>query len=192
LLLSGCGGVVEQRSYPPLRYNYLLPLRLNVSTIQIEQRFVPSGVPPDVTPYDPLPPVQALRAMADDRLQALGSADLAVFVIQDASLVRHGDTIVGRMAAELDIFNAPNARVAYAQAIVTATYTGDLDDLAGRLYDMTKDMMTRMNVEFEYQVRRSLSAWLLTPGAPESPVQQQPLTPPEQLPAPEPELTPPP
>ena len=35
-----------------------------------------------------------------------------------------------------------------------------------RLYDMTKRLMDRMNVEFEYQVRRSLGAWLLTASCP--------------------------
>ena len=97
LLLAGCGGGAE-RSYPPLRYDYLTPLRLNVAAIQIEQRFVPSGVPPDVTQDDPMPPARALRAMAEDRLQSLGSADRAVFIIQDASLVRRRDTLSGNLS----------------------------------------------------------------------------------------------
>jgi hypothetical protein len=37
-------------------------------------------------------------------------------------------------------------------------------------------MMDRMNVEFEYQVRRSLGSWLLAAGAVQAPVEQQPLT----------------
>ena len=41
---------------------------------------------------------------------------------------------------------------------------------------MTKTMMDRMNVEFEYQVRRSLASWLLTAGSVPAPVEQQPLT----------------
>ena len=40
---------------------------------------------------------------------------------------------------------------------------------------MTKSMMDRMNVEFEYQVRRALGSWLLPAGAVQAPVQQQPL-----------------
>jgi hypothetical protein len=174
-LVAGCGGS-KPREYLPLRYSYLTPLRLNVSTLQIEQRFVPSGVPPDVSQLDPAPPVQALRDMAQDRLQALGAADLAVFVIQDASLTRRDDTINGNFAVQLDIYNTPTTRAGYAQASVSSTYTGDLDDLAGRLYDMTKTMMDRMNVEFEYQVRRSLASWLLAAGAVQAPVEQQPLT----------------
>jgi hypothetical protein len=173
-LLLGCGGSSKPRDYPPLRYNYLTPLRLNVSAIQVDQRFVPSSA--DVGQIDPDPPLQALRAMADDRLQALGNADLAVFVIEDASLVRRGDTITGNLAVQLDIYNTPSTRAGYAQATVTSTYTGGLDDLPGRLYDMTKDLMDRMNVEFEYQVRRSLSSWLLAAGVTPPPVEQQPLT----------------
>ena len=55
-------------------------------------------------------------------------------------------------------------------------YTGDLGDLPGRLYDLTKDMMDRLNVEFEYQVRQALAPWLLSAGATQAPVEQQPLT----------------
>ncbi len=79
MLLSACGGDERPRVYAPLHYDYLVPLRLNVSTIQIEQRFVPSGVPPDVSQYDPVPPVTALRTMAGDRLQALGHCGFGGF-----------------------------------------------------------------------------------------------------------------
>jgi hypothetical protein len=177
VLLAACSGEERPRVYPPLRYDYLVPLRLNVSTIQIEQRFQPAGTPPDVSQYDPIPPVTALRTMAQDRLQALGSADLAIFVIQDASLTRRGDTLSGNFSVQLEIYNTPTNRVGYAQATVSSTYTGDLDDLPGRLYAMTKDMMDRMNVEFEYQVRHALGAWLLPAGAVQPPVESQPLAP---------------
>ena len=176
LLLAGCGGGEPERGFPPLHYDYLTPLRLNVAAIQIEQRFVPSGAAPDVTQYDPVPPVRALRTMAEDRLQALGSAGNAVFAIQNASLARRRDTVSGNLSVELAIYPTADTRAAFAQASVSGAFTGDLDDLPARLYDLTKSMMDRMNVEFEYQVRRSLGAWLLTAGAPQAPVEQQPLT----------------
>lgn len=188
-LLAACGGD-PKRTYAPLRYDYLTPLQLNVSSIRIEQRFVPSGVPPDVSRLAPVPPLQALRAMAEDRLKPLGAADLAVFVILDASLMRRRDTLSGSFAVELDVYNAPGQRVGYAQASVNSNFSGDLDDLPSRLYDMTRDMMDRMNIEFEYQLRRSLGSWLLPAGATRVPVQQQPLTtaPPRTLPPPTPLL----
>jgi len=196
VLLAGCGGQTRPRVYVPFSYDYLVPLRLNVSSLQIEQRFVPAGVPPDVSQYDPIPPVRALRTMAQDRLQAIGSADLAIFIIQDASLNRQGDTLSGNFSVQLDVYNTPTNRAGYAQASVSSTYTGDLDDLAARLYDTTKDMMDRMNIEFEYQVRHSLSSWLVPADAVQAPVRQQPLggapletpagPPPSSLPPPEP------
>ena len=187
MLLAACGGKPTKREFPPLHYSYLAPLALNVAAIQVEQRYVPSGAPPDVSQYDPMPPVLALRNMVEDRLQALGSAGQAVFVIQNASLIQREDTIIGNFAVELNVFAAPGARAGYAQASVSATISGHLDDLPGRLYDMTKDMMDRMNVEFEYQVRRSLRRWLLTPGVVQPPVVQTPLpTMPSEVPPPPP------
>ena len=41
---------------------------------------------------------------------------------------------------------------------------------------MTRAMMDDMNVEFEYQVRRSLKDWLATTTAVPAPVESQPLT----------------
>ena len=55
LMLGACGGDEAATSFPPLRYDYLAPLRLNVAAIQVEQRFVPSGVAPDVTQFAPVP-----------------------------------------------------------------------------------------------------------------------------------------
>lgn len=176
LLIAACAEEEPKRDFPPLHYRYLLPLMLNVAAIKVEQRYVPAGVPPDVSQIDPMPPVQALQNMADDRLQALGGSGLAVFAIEDATLVRHGDTITGHFQVELDIYTAPNVRAGFAQASVSGEYRGDLDDLQSRLYDMTKEMMDRMNVEFEYQVRRNLGRWLLAPGAARTPVEQAPLT----------------
>ena len=175
LLFADCGDGGE-RVYQPSHYDYLLQLQLDVATIRIDQRFAPSGTPPDVSQFAPVQPVLALRTMAEDRLHALGTVNEAVFVIQDASLVRQRDTISGTFAVELDIYTTPETRVGYAQATVSGTFTGNLDDLSMRLYNMTNDMMTRMNVEFEYQVRRSLGPWLLPAGASPTPVEQQPLT----------------
>ncbi len=74
LVLAACGGEEEQQSYEPLRFNYLPPIQLKVASIAIEQRFVPVRHDPDVSGLDPEPPIEALKAMANDRLQAFGTA----------------------------------------------------------------------------------------------------------------------
>lgn len=184
LVLAACGG--EPRSYPPLRYDYLPPIRLNVAQVEVQQDFVPSGVAPDMTPLDPVQPVDALRQMAEDRLKAFGPSARAVFVIQDASLIKREDTITGTLAVRLDIYTSANKRTGYAEARVSRQHIGHVDDIHQTLYDMTKQMMDAMNVELEYQIKRSLGDWLTTGTAPAPVVQQQPLVPPGAPPAPVP------
>ncbi len=188
-LLAACGHE-EREDFPPLRYNYLPPIRLNVASIDVEQRFYPSGMPPDITARDPLHPVEALRAMAEDRLQGLGTSGQAVFGITNASLIRQDDIITCALAVVLEIYATPGIRSGFAQAAVSRQHTGPVDDMRGTLYDITKATMDAMNVEFEYQVRRNLEPWLVS-AAP-SPVEQQPLdTGPTEAPPGEPPMQPP-
>lgn len=178
LLLAACGGDDSSESantFPPLRFDYLPPIQLNVASIEIQQQFVPSGLPPDVTGSDPVAPIDALKAMANDRLQSLGTANKAVFAIQNASLTREDDVIRGTFSVSLTIYDSDNAQQGYAVATVDRSHSGDIDDLGKALYEFTKALMKDMNVEFEYQVRRNLKDWLATSAAPDTPVQQAPL-----------------
>jgi hypothetical protein len=179
LVLAACGGE-EERVFEPLRYNYLPPIQLNVASIAVEQRFVPSGIDPDVSGMDPVPPVEALKAMANDRLQAFGTSNKAVFAILDGSLVRQDDGVNGSMAVSLTIFDGNGTQLGFAEARVQSRRTGVSGNLAPVLYDMTKAMMSDMNVEFEYQLRHNLKDYLTSPAAPDTPVEQAPL---EQPPA---------
>ncbi|MDR3533285.1 MAG: hypothetical protein P4L90_22340 [Rhodopila sp.] len=179
LALAACGGG-EEPVYEPLRYNYLPPIQLNVASIEVEQRFIPAGVAPDVSGLDPVPPIEALRAMANDRLQAFGTANKAVFSILDASLTRVNDVVIGSMAVSLTILDDNGAQLGFAEARVQSRHTGQIDKLRPVLYDMTKSMMNDMNIEFEFQIRHHLKDWLTTGAAPDTPVEQTPL---EQPPA---------
>ena len=174
LALAACGGN-DEVAFDALRYNDLPPIQLNVASIKIEQRFVPSGVPPDVSNQDPSPPVEALKAMAGDRLQAFGTANRAVFAILDATLTREGNVILGSMAVSLTILSDSGTQLGFAEARVQSRHTGQLDHIRRVLYDLTKSMMIDMNIEFEYQIRRNLRTWLTNTVAPDTPVEQAPL-----------------
>jgi hypothetical protein len=173
LVLAACGGE-DERVFEPLRYNYLPPIQLNVASIAVEQRFVPSGIDPDVSGMDPVPPVEALKAMANDRLQAFGTTNKAVFAILDGSLVRQDDGVNGSMAVSLTIFDGSGTQLGFAEARVQSRRTGVSGNLAPVLYDMTKAMMSDMNVEFEYQLRHNLKDYLTSTAAPDTPVEQAP------------------
>jgi hypothetical protein len=172
--LAACVGD-DEPVFEPLRYNYLPPIQLNVASIAIEQRFIPSGVAPDVTDRDPVAPVEALKAMANDRLQAFGTSNRAVFAVLDASLTHENGVVVGAMAVSLTIFDDNGSQVGYAEARVQSRRTGRIRDISAVLYDMTKAMMSDMNIEFEFQVRRNLRNLLTNGAAPDTPVEQAPL-----------------
>ena len=173
LAFAACSST-PPRIYQRVSYDYLPQLRLNVATIEVEDRSASDGGD-DVSNRAPTPPASALRQMASDRLKAFGNSGRAVLVIRTASLVRNDDRITGRMSVQLDIYTSDNNRVAFATADVVQTRTGDIDDLRAALYELTNLMLEKMNVELEFQARRSLKDWLLTdtPSAVPTPVTQE-------------------
>lgn len=172
---AACGGDGPTRAMPPLRYDYLAPLRLNVAVVDV-------GSAPPPSPVEALSPVPAgatLRRMALDRLAAGGSSGRAAFVIDTAQIDQSSRGLTGLMAVRLDILTDDGARAGYAEVRVSRSATTG-DDLRSALYDLTRQMMDDMNVELEFEIRRSLRDWLQEPTAVPSPapVEQQ------ELPAP--------
>ena len=173
-LLAACGGT-EPATFEPLRYDYLPPIQLNVGAVDVEQRFVPSGVAPDVSPQAPVKPVEVLKTMLEERLRPFGSTGRAVAATQEASLTRERDTISGAMAVVVTITNLEGAQLGFAEARVSQRSSGGSGSLRSRLYEMVKSMMDDMNVELEYQIRRNLRPWLVDAAAVPTPVEQTPL-----------------
>ena len=176
LALAACmDDVASQQEFAPFAFDYLAPLRLNVAEIGIQVATTP--VAGDLGVSAPVPPVAALRQMASDRIKPGGTSGRAVFTIGDASIVRESNGVVGSMAVELAIVLPDGSRPAYAQARVERRRSGLRGNLSGVLYELVRDMMNDMNVEFEYQVRRALHEWLQFAATAPSPdaVQQQDL-----------------
>ncbi len=171
-LAAACGGDELPRELPPLRYNYLRSLPLNVATVDVG----PAPPPSPIEAQSPALVGAALRQMALDRLVAGGTLGRAVFIIDEARIDRVSGGLQGVLAAHLDVVTTESVRAGFAEARVsrTATVPGSLR-LA--LYDLTRQMLDDMNVEFEYQVRRSLREWLqdTTTAPPPAPVEQQEL-----------------
>jgi hypothetical protein len=186
-LIAACSSEppISQTSFQPLDFSYLTPLPLNVASIDIGSQYVPPGEPPDASGSDPISPVQTLEQMAHQRLKAVGGSGQAVFVVNNASITRTGDTITGVLSVTLSVYPTPGARAAYAQATVTRQVAGLRGDLQAALYGLTRQLMDQMNVEFEFQVRRALGQWLMAPGATAVPVGQAPLQPPGSPPLPQ-------
>lgn len=178
--LTGCGGdaAPTRTSFPPLRYDYLTPIRLNVASIEVQDE---AAGPPGAGATLPVSPAQALRSMAEDRLLAAGAQGRAVFVIDQAVLTPVGRGLAGTLAVHLDVLSPEGGRAGFAEAQVSRRVSSVGSDPRGAAYDLLRQMMDDMNVEFEFQVRRSLRDSLQTtaPNAPPpAPVEQQDLSPP--------------
>ena len=186
LLLAACGGADRtEASFAQPDYSYLPKLRLNVGTIAVEDHVAPAADPNELSQDAPVPPAQALRQMAGDRLLAAGTSGAGVFTIDQASITgTGGGALDGHLSAHLDILTANGGHAGYAEAHVSRQFVpgGGTSDGGTRaqLYQLTTQMMQDMNVELEYQVRRSLRDWLVdASGAPiAGSVEQQTLAPP--------------
>ncbi len=180
LLLTACGGDTPPpvQNFQALNYTYLTPLHLNVVGLDVVDHSTPAG-PDDVASRSPVTPQQALTEMAHDRLFPGGSSGQAEFVIDNAVIERAPDgTLDGSMSVHLDVIGPGGNRVGYAEAHVSRHHAppGEGEDRPAALYDLTKQMTADMNVEFEYQVRQSLGAFLQSDSVVPAPVQAQPLS----------------
>ena len=178
LAVAACAGDAPLPPMPPLRYDFLTPLQLNVATVDVGDAPPPSPV----EAQSPASAGQALRQMAADRLVPAGSLGRAVFVIDQAQVTRLSNQLDGLLAVRLDVLTTEGTRVGFAEARVSRSAT-TRGNLRVALYDLTRQMLDDMNIEFEFQVRRSLRAWLqdaTTAPAP-APVEQQELLAPATL-----------
>jgi hypothetical protein len=173
ITLAGCGGTSVPASYDKLSWDYLPRIRLNVASVTIDDSWTPRAGTREVGFLAPTPPVDALRRMAEDRLVAGGNSGRANFVVEDASIVQTRDSYAGTFAVRLDVTTSDGARSGFAEARVSRTRAirdGSEAGTRAELYEMVNQMMTDMNVEFEYQIRRSLRDYLqaTAPEAPEA------------------------
>jgi hypothetical protein len=167
LLLAACGeeGMGETAAsspagtYPEPSYTYLTPLQLNVARVDIDDSWTPRGAARRVEHLAPYPPRYTLKRMAQDRLIPVGKTGRAVFVIDDASIVRAPRHYEASLAVRVDItddegtlLGKVTARVAQVRPITGDSARAERDEL----YAFVRDLMGEMNVEFEYQVKQSM------------------------------------
>jgi hypothetical protein len=187
-LLAGCGGDEGvPQNFPPLRYNYLAPISLNVASIQTQVNYAPIQDGTGLDSMSPETPLQAVQQMIQDRLVAGGAGGTAVITINSASINRVTDTAVGNISLRLTVTSADGRMRSYTDASVSRTRTlpDDTSDAAlhAFLYSMTQDLVNAENVELEYQIRQHLPQWIVGggsaviggPAAP-TPVQAVPLS----------------
>ena len=192
-MLSGCAEDAPPASYPPPSYDYLTTLKLNVGRVEIDDSWTPRGAARRVEHLAPVTPREALRRMAEDRIVPGGTAGRAVFVIEDASIIRGPRNYEASLAVRVDMADDAGNRLGQATARVVQVrpVRGESERaVRDELYAFVRELMNEMNVEFEFQMRRAMrDALQSTSGtAPEpGPVEAESLggtTPPDATPPP--------
>ena len=164
LVTSGCAfgpPAPPPQAFEPLHYEYLTKIRLDVARIDVDANWAPRGEAQHVEYLAPVQPLDALREMANDRLVAGGSANRALFRIEDASIIRRGGAYQATLAVRLDIQDETGNRVSGIEARVADVRPvsgGSAGAVREDLYALTRQAMDDMNVEFEFQIRRHLNA----------------------------------
>ncbi|HKM61142.1 MAG TPA: hypothetical protein VJY39_01500 [Acidisphaera sp.] len=181
LAVAACAEAGPARtSFPPLHYDYLNPIGLNVATIDTMMRVYAGGGAGEVTQLAPIDLIATLQQVGADRLKAYGTSGRAEYVITEASLYERAGGYEGTLGVEVDVYPAGSSqRAGYAEARVFRRIEDDSGGERGTLYDLEKQLLDALNVELEFQVRRNLKDWLVAaPSAVPAPVNAQPLPPP--------------
>ena len=174
LPLAACADRRSPRVYEPLRYDFLMPLRLSVASIEVGPPPAPNALDRD----SPAPPGPALRQLAIDRLAAGGLVGTAKVAVAEAFVAEFGGGLDGGMTLQIALFGPEGVQLGSAEARVTRRINnvprGGLPDA---LYDLTRHMLADMNVELEFQLRRGLREYLqaVETAAPAEPVKVEPL-----------------
>jgi hypothetical protein len=157
------------------RYDYLSKVRIPAAAIDIVNQWSPAPLRNGTHVEDLIrfQPAAILEQLGRDRLSPVGSAGRALYQIDDASIIRLGDRIVGHMAVHLDIGASAASEARHIEASVAKSV--GIEDQASAavkilLDQMVGQMMVDMNVELEYKVLKALAH---TSSAPQSPAVAQ-------------------
>jgi hypothetical protein len=188
--LAGCGSPPPLQTFPPLDYSYLPPITLKVSSINVVNNYQPDPGAAALLAQDPVPPGDELQTVLTHRLIAGGAPGMATATIETASIDQVGGNLVGTLTVQLSLTTPDGKSTGYTEASVVQTDTApdpgaNQNQVQAALYTMTKELMTAMNNQLQYQINHSLGTWVvggtagpgggsLVPGG----VQATPLTPP--------------
>lgn len=188
-LLAGCGeeaadpatAVAARIPVAPLSYGYLPKLGLDVGDVVVDAAWTPAASGGEHVEDEASPrPVEALARMAQDRLVASGGPGRALASITDASLVRAPGQLIGSFTVQVALQGGSGDPGPPVVASVSGTRTLASDDSEQASANaLVRQLMDRMNVELEYQVRHQLQEHLGGPTSPvAAPVQTEDLAPP--------------
>lgn len=164
LALAACGTTPPAPTFAPLNYSYLPPILLKVSQINVVDSYVPTPSQVQTAAMDPVPPAVALMTMLKQRLQPAGQPGTGTVTVQNVYVDNVNGTLMGQMVVDVNLASADGLKTGFTEAGVSATETApdsdNPDDMRAALYELTKRLMTNMNVQLQYQIQKNMPSWI--------------------------------
>jgi hypothetical protein len=163
--LAACAGPAETPLNPaPPRFDFLLPLRFDVGAVE-HVPALPGATSRADTPA-PLNPAALAAQMGRERVFAAGTEGTARFVVERATLTRSRTGEAGLfaqgterltcdIAVRVELVDAAGTRLGFARAEARRAANGPAGS-AGLAERTVRQAMDDLNIEFEFQVRRTL------------------------------------
>jgi len=143
----------------PIGYRHLTPLPLNVASLEITEADPPQPVG-DIGGRERTRPAEAMRIMARDRIVTVGTSETAVFTPTQAQLVQGRDSLSCLLACRLEILSPLGSRLAFVEAGSRRAVAGPEAARPRAAEALLRQTMDDLNVEFEFQLRRTLRDWV--------------------------------
>ena len=164
LALASCGAPPPVQTFKPLDYSYLPPILLKVSQVDVVNNYVPTPSQVQMAGMDPAPPADTLLAMLHQRLQPAGQPGTATVTVQTAYVDSVAGNLTGVMTVDLNLASADGRNTGFTEASVSASQTAPASDnpsdIRAALYALTRQLMTQMNVQLQYQIQKNLPSWV--------------------------------
>jgi hypothetical protein len=178
LALGACTSTPPRPQARQISFANLAPISFDVAKIEVVQQYQPPQVAPNVDHLTPVPPSDAIRRWANERVRAMGTSGTMRVIIKDASITEThlaGTTGVrgafttdqserydGRLSVDL-VVEVPSRRFqGYTGATVARTISVPENvSLQGRedaWHSLVERMMADLNAKLEEGIDGNLSA----------------------------------
>jgi hypothetical protein len=178
LALGACTSTPPRPQARQISFANLAPISFDVAKIEVVQQYQPPQVAPNVDHLTPVPPSDAIRRWANERVRAMGTSGTMRVIIKDASITEThlaGTTGVrgafttdqserydGRLSVDL-VVEVPSRRFqGYTGATVARTISVPENvSLQGRddaWHNLVERMMADLNAKLEEGIDGNLSA----------------------------------
>jgi hypothetical protein len=178
LALGACTSAPPRPQARQISFANLAPISFDVARIEVVQQYQPPQVPPNVDHLTPVPPSDAIRRWANERVRAMGASGTMRVIIKDASITEtslkpttgvrgafttdQSERYDGRLSVDLVVEVPSRQFQGYTGATVSRTISVPENvSLQGRedaWHSLVERMMADLNAKLEEGIDGNLTA----------------------------------